>query len=306
MKNHHDVVRHAMGIYDVPQYHQGEANQVEVGQGRIEPDVRERVSGQELACADNHERNDHDVSSHEIGIHDDCQHRKGETKPIGIDSGSPQRPGGQWQKIRDEAQSGCPRDSEVDETLPTEAKEYWRPSYMFHWLRCIGGSTEDAYKHFEQYKGRESYEELQLQPPTPLQRDGERDGCSEWTFMSDYDNFGVALEESQDTIETKMAHDHNHREQKMGLCGRKDTWRHAQQAYFVDSWSTIDLEGTREQQVGRSHATTTKTINCFVRGSKPKKFEGRMEFEDGDSDSEEEQMVCSMTGQSWEPLFFQW
>ena len=190
MKNHHDAVSHAMGIYDVRQYHQGEANQAEVEQGWVEPDVRERMSGQEPACEDDHASNDHDATSHAIGIHDVRQRHKGEMKPTGTDNGSPRKQEEEWQNIRDEAQSGCSRNGEVVETLPTDSKEYWRPSYVFHWLKCIGGNGDEAYTHFEQYKGRESYEELQLQPPTPSQRDGESDSCSEWSHMSDYDNSG--------------------------------------------------------------------------------------------------------------------
>ena len=105
--------------------------------------------------------------------------------------------------------------------------------------------------------------------------------------------------------EMKKIQNHNQREQKARPRGSENTWRHTQQAYFVADWSTTDPERTREQRAGKSRATTSKTINCFVRGSKPKKLEWRrIDFEDGDSDSEEEQMVCSMTGQSWESLPF--
>ena len=67
--------------------------------------------------------------------------------------------------------------------------EYWRPSYMFHWLKHIGGKIEDAYHHFEDYKGMLSYQELNLDVPNPLPRDDDDEG-SEWSHMSDYDESG--------------------------------------------------------------------------------------------------------------------
>lgn len=44
-------------------------------------------------------------------------------------------------------------------------REYWRPRYMFHWLRAMGGNIKDAYKTFETYRGKESYKQLELEPP---------------------------------------------------------------------------------------------------------------------------------------------
>ena len=46
---------------------------------------------------------------------------------------------------------------------------------MFHWLKQVGGSIEDAYRYFEQFKGKQSYLELHLIKPTPTQRDNEED-----------------------------------------------------------------------------------------------------------------------------------
>ena len=41
-------------------------------------------------------------------------------------------------------------------------REYWWPSYMFHWLQAIGRRTDEAYEAFGEYTGRTSYEELDL------------------------------------------------------------------------------------------------------------------------------------------------
>ena len=70
--------------------------------------------------------------------------------------------------------------------------EYWRPSCMFHWLKHVGGTVEDAYEYFQHYRGKQSYDELQLQRPEPMTRISEDDGYSDWSHMSDYDEFGMA------------------------------------------------------------------------------------------------------------------
>lgn len=42
---------------------------------------------------------------------------------------------------------------------------YWRPRYMFHWLKAMGGSIHEAYRHFKSYNGKESYVQLGLEAP---------------------------------------------------------------------------------------------------------------------------------------------
>ena len=54
-----------------------------------------------------------------------------------------------------------------------------------------------------------------------------------------------------------------------------DAWRHAGLTYFVASWSTTDHTNQERPQNQESRKTRSKTINCSVRGSKPKKFERR-------------------------------
>ena len=39
----------------------------------------------------------------------------------------------------------------------------------------LGGSIEEAYKQFTQYKGRQSYLELELETPTTMQKDEDDD-----------------------------------------------------------------------------------------------------------------------------------
>ena len=75
-----------------------------------------------------------------------------------------------------------------DEGKELDEKECWRPSYMFNWLRAAGWNVKDATIAFEQYQGKNSYEQLNLQTPTPMQNeDGDE---SEWYHMSDYDETG--------------------------------------------------------------------------------------------------------------------
>ena len=77
-------------------------------------------------------------------------------------------------------------------------KEYYRPSYMFHWLKVSGWQTDEAYQAFENFKGKASYEELGLEAPTPM---AQEEDDSEWLHMSDYDNMGDAPIECQDSLE---------------------------------------------------------------------------------------------------------
>ena len=73
--------------------------------------------------------------------------------------------------------------------------EFWRPSYMFHWLKSTGKGIHEAYSAFEEYQGRASYEQLGLKSPEPMPRD--EDQSDGWSHMSDYDEFGLM----PDTIE---------------------------------------------------------------------------------------------------------
>ena len=72
--------------------------------------------------------------------------------------------------------------------MELDEKVYWRFSYMFNWLQAAGWSITDAYTAFQFYQGKKSYEQLNLQPPSPKPRD--EDCASEWSHMSDYDTLG--------------------------------------------------------------------------------------------------------------------
>ena len=92
----------------------------------------------------------------------------------------------------DDAKNFC-EEKRIDEpkgndSTPEDDNEYWRLSFMFHWLKAIGGNVGDAHEEFERYKGRASYEEFGLEHPIPLQQD---DGVEHgWSHMSDYDDMG--------------------------------------------------------------------------------------------------------------------
>ena len=50
---------------------------------------------------------------------------------------------------------------------------------MFHWLKHVGGTVNEAYEHFQHYRGKQSYDELQLQRPEPITRDPDDDDHSD-------------------------------------------------------------------------------------------------------------------------------
>ena len=89
-----------------------------------------------------------------------------------------------------EEEHGVTTNTSIDEAGTNGDRNYWRPSYMFHWLRAVGGDVEDAYKHFPRYNGKQSYEELQLDEPEPMVKEEEDDNSSVWSHMSDYDEIG--------------------------------------------------------------------------------------------------------------------
>ena len=60
---------------------------------------------------------------------------------------------------------------------------------MFHGLKAIGGNMSDAYDHFRNYNGKESYDDLKLSKPEPMNKIQSDDDESVWSHMSDYDEF---------------------------------------------------------------------------------------------------------------------
>ena len=83
------------------------------------------------------------------------------------------------------------------------------------------------------------------------------------------------------------------------------TWRHEAQAYYVAQWSTTKFGLGMEIQQQGDGPTVGRMINCFLRGNKPEACKRKLAaLEDDESDEEEEQLVCTMTGQNWESLPF--
>ena len=87
-------------------------------------------------------------------------------------------------------------------------------------------------------------------------------------------------------------------------CGQT-TWRHRDQPYYVAQWSTTEATREAKSRPQGKHDSTNGMLNCFLRGTKPEANKRKLAIlEDEESDEEEEQLVCSMTGQTWESLPF--
>ena len=78
---------------------------------------------------------------------------------------------------------------------------------------------------------------------------------------------------------------------------QKRTWRHNSQAYAVKGWTT-------EIEDQDNHNIDGKTLGCATRGMKVKKQRPPVDYDDEEIDDENDQFVCSMTGQKWESLPF--
>ena len=85
-------------------------------------------------------------------------------------------------------------------------RQYWRPNYMFHWLKETGKQINEAYVAFENYKGKLSYEELGLSRTKPLIQD---EDDSSWSHMSDYDEFGLPTDVGQEDANCQKQDDAN-------------------------------------------------------------------------------------------------
>ena len=83
------------------------------------------------------------------------------------------------ERARRNIQHQHPTKVELNTSEPgTEDKEYYRPSFMFHWLKATGRRVDEAYEAFRNYNGKASYEELGLGIPTPMPQE---EDDSEWT-----------------------------------------------------------------------------------------------------------------------------
>lgn len=78
-----------------------------------------------------------------------------------------------------------------DELLVKEAHDYWKSRYMYHWLKTMGGNTEEAYHLFRECRGKGSYMLLGLELSKAIAEDEGSNGGS--SHMSDMDvNGGLA------------------------------------------------------------------------------------------------------------------
>ena len=149
-------------------------------------------------------------------------------------------------------------------------KEYWRPSYMFHWLKAKGWHVKDAYTAFEQYQGKVSYEQIGLEPPIPMMQDS--DDGDEWSHMSDYD------------ANSRLG-DNNHQQ-------TTQVWCAPGQGYRVQEWSrTQGTHAQRGMDIGRLTTTNGRARR-------------RLQPEADDTEDEGMEVMCNMTGQTWESLPF--
>ena len=83
------------------------------------------------------------------------------------------------------------------------------------------------------------------------------------------------------------------------------TWRHGNQSYSVAKWSTTEVYMNTNSQPQEDMRAPKRMINCFLKGERTQSERKKLAtLEDDDSDEEEEQLMCSMTGQSWESLPF--
>lgn len=193
-------------------------------------------------------------------------------------------------------------------------KEYWRPSYMFHWLKATGKRISEAYKAFEEYEGRTSYEKIRLEPLEPMEQ--EEGYTEEWSHMSDYDDMCLApghgegtedgvnivgmITPSDDSLQTEHRDD-----SKFRMVSSYDEDDEAQECKWGSETSHgLVKQGSRTYHIrGWQYETTDPTIVCFrggraIAGVNP--YDERRICEDDD----DEQMVCNMTGDKLEQLPF--
>ena len=74
-------------------------------------------------------------------------------------------------------------------------------------------------------------------------------------------------------------------------------WNNSEQAYRVKEWS-------QEETTQLMPTTTGKQLACISKGWRKKARRPMEDSEDEESEGEDEQFVCSMTGRQWESLPF--
>ena len=164
------------------------------------------------------------------------------------------------------------------EGMELDEKEYYRPSYMFNWLRAAGWDLKDAYKAFDMYQWERSYDQLGLEPPQTIPKD---EDDSEWFHLSDYDEMGMSPNES---TETKN-------QDEWSIWGhRSTTWQSNGQYYSVPEWRRWSTGNEKNSDLG-----------CMTPGNGYSKVSRRAR-DDIDSEDESTDMVCNMIGHSWGSL----
>ena len=165
--------------------------------------------------------------------------------------------------------------SDYDEfgLLPIEGEEESGPNIV---KNDRAGTTSDVYDHDSTtHVDRESSAEETSESPTSKSRTNDE---YPWFYLRNAEE-GVAHEVWDNNI----------------------PWRSTGQMCFVRNWSTMDNGGVMEQRNKTSSQPKCQTINFFERGSTPKRrVQRRVAIEDVESDEDERQMVCTMTGQNWE------
>ena len=139
-----------------------------------------------------------------------------------------------------------------------EEREYWRPSYMFHWLKAIGRPINEAYVALKEYKGKTSYRELNLHKPETTFQD---ENDSEWSHVSDYDEFGLSpigdAKESDESLLSSTA-DQRGVLSKMSQTQSIEEYHHKPIGSIEHSGYTAvmlddHVADARDDRVGRSH-----------------------------------------------------
>ena len=179
---------------------------------------------------------------------------------------------------------------------------------MFHWLKAMGGSIEEAYNHFKEYRGKASYTQLGLTPLDSTEEEESGDGGS--SHMSNYDAMGLApehrgsCEEGRRTDESTPIGDtgqQEHREESrirmIHICEEIDDTRECD----CKSEEPVGADETSGQVKPEKE---DGMLSCFYRGKQAKKAMKRGEYSDDDDsdDGEPEKVECNISGQTWEPL----
>ena len=285
----HEAVCHEFKDHEVLRGCRGGTEQAGVGQGSMwhnprqdgEPVTGDRELEEEQTCKDNHVSDDCDARyGHVIETHDGSQHHRGESEASEADNGSP-------------CNNILTTDKKASELQKEELDQYWRPSYMFHWLKAVGGNVMNAYDHFKDYIGKESYDEMKLDRPAPMSKTESEGDESIWSHMSDYDEFGLAPEETG----TQINGTDRNTVTGENLKGQDRVWSSNKQSYRVREWSA-DTTTTEESEHNGVQ------LACMSRGVKTNRRKPMEDSDDEGSDDEQEQFMCSMTGRQWEQLPF--